>query len=127
MELKIDINVLKNALFLLSLLIFKSVLLFFLLLAFKLRAYTAFLITISLSTYSEFSLILLSSWLDSGIINSEILTIITCSVCLSFIIGSVVNSYVHEIYVYLENILLSLKEKLIIQMRSLILVVKHKL
>ena len=75
------------------------------------RAYTAFLITISLSTYSEFSLILLSSWLDSGIINSEILTIITCSVCLSFIIGSVVNSYVHEIYVYLEKYLIIFERK----------------
>ena len=111
MELKIDFNVLKDAFFLLSLLIFKSVLLFFLLLAYKLRSYTAFLITISLSTYSEFSLILLSSWLNSGIINSEILTIITCSVCFSFIIGSVVNSYVHEIYVYLEQYLVMFERK----------------
>ncbi len=111
MELEIDLYVLKHALFLLSLLIFKTVILFFLLLAFKLRAYTAFLITISLSTYSEFSLIILSSWLDTGIINSEILTIITCSVCLSFIIGSIINSYVHEIYVYFEKYLVVLERK----------------
>ena len=106
-----DRYVLKHALFLLSFLIFKTVILFFLLLAFKLRSYTAFLITISLSTYSEFSLIILSSWLDAGAINSEILTIVTCSVCLSFIIGSIINSYVHEIYVYFEKYLVVLERK----------------
>ena len=111
MELKIDSYVLKHALFLLSFLIFKTVILFFLLLAFKLRSYTAFLITISLSTYSEFSLIILSSWLDAGAINSEILTIVTCSVCLSFIIGSIINNYVHEIYVYFEKYLVVLERK----------------
>ncbi len=44
-------------------------------------------------------------------INSEILTIITCSVCLSFIIGSIINSYVHEIYVYLEKYLVIFERK----------------
>ena len=44
-------------------------------------------------------------------INSEILTIITCSICLSFIIGSIINSYVHEIYVYLEKNLVIFERK----------------
>ena len=111
MELKIDTSVLINSFLLLSILFLKTIILFFLLLIFKLRSYSAFLISISLTSYSEFSLIIVSSWFDSGIIKNEILTIVTCSICLSFIIGSILNSYVHELYVFFEKYLVVFERK----------------
>ena len=78
---------------------------FFLLIFYKLRAYSSFLISISLLTYSEFSLIVASSWLEKNIINNQTLGILVLTVCLSFVIGSILNRYVHEIFIYFETFL----------------------
>ena len=79
MSLDLNLQIIQSA-FLLTILIFiKSIILFGLLLVFKLRAYTAFLIVISLATYSEFSLILISSWEQSGLLNSETFSVLTCT------------------------------------------------
>ena len=106
MTVQLNYEILVNSLIILSLLIFKSIILFFLLLAFKLRAYTAFIISISLSTFSEFALIVVSHWNKAGLIKDEISAVIICTTCLSFILGSILNKYVHEIYARLEPLLI---------------------
>ena len=111
MSLEINIQIIQNA-FLLTILIFiKSIFLFGLLLVFKLRAYTAFLIVISLATYSEFSLILISSWQQSGLLNSETFSILTCTICFSFALGAILNNSVHEIFVVIEKYLVNFERR----------------
>ncbi len=85
--------------------------LFFLLIFFKLRAYSSFLISISLLTYSEFALIVASSWYDNNLIDKTILGILVFSVCTSFIMGSILNKYVHEIFVKFEKFLIKFERE----------------
>lgn len=106
MTVQINYEIFLDSLMLLSLLMLKFLILFFLLLAFKLRAYTAFLISISLSTFSEFALIVVAYWNKAGLIEDEISAIVICTTCLSFILGSILNKYVHEIYGQLEPFLI---------------------
>ncbi len=103
MSLQIDIDIIINSLFLIVLLFCKIVILFALLLAFKLRAYTSFLIVVSLATYSEFSVIVISDFLKSGLLSERDYSILICSVCLSFLIGALLNKNVHQIYEFLEQ------------------------
>ena len=90
------------SLFVVGLLFIKTLILFALLLAFKLRAYTSFLIVISLATYSEFSIILISDFLKFGMISEREYSILIFSVCISFVIGAILNKNVHKIFEYLE-------------------------
>jgi|TARA_Y200000002_G_scaffold382653_1_gene400520 predicted Kef-type K+ transport protein len=102
MSLEINFDIILYSLFVVSFLFIKTLILFALLLAFKLRAYTSFLIVISLATYSEFSIILISDFLKSGMLSQREYSILIFSVCLSFIIGSILNKNVHRIYEFLE-------------------------
>ena len=109
MKLNLDLEIFIYSLFILFLITIKTIILFFLLIVLKLRAYTAFLISISLTTYSEFLLVLSSMWEKSGTINTLYFSIVVCSVCLSFIIGSILNKYVHNIFIKFEKIFLKLE------------------
>ena len=111
--MKLDLNneIILNSILLIFLLVIKFLSLFFLLIFFKLRAYSSFLISISLLTYSEFALIVASSWYDNNLIDKTILGILVFSVCMSFIIGSVLNKYVHEIFVKFEKFLIKFERK----------------
>ena len=109
MKLNLDLEIFVYSLFILLFIIIKTIILFFLLIVLKLRAYTAFLISISLTTYSEFLLVLSSIWEKSGIINTLYFSIVVCSVCLSFIVGSILNKYVHNIFIKFEKIFLKLE------------------
>ena len=111
MKLNLNQEIILNSFFLILLLVVKFLSLFFLLIFFNLRAYSSFLISISLITYSEFSLIVATYWYDLNIIDQKILAILVLSVCISFIIGSVLNKYVHEIFVYLENFLIKFERE----------------
>ena len=51
-------------------------------------------------------MIVASSWYDNNLIDKTILGILVCSVCMSFIVGSILNKYVHEIYGQLEPFLI---------------------
>ena len=102
MSLKINFDIVLQSLFVVSLLFFKTLILFCLLLAFKLRAYTSFLIVISLATYSEFSIILISDFLENEILSERDYSILIFSVSLSFVIGAILNKHVHLIYEFLE-------------------------
>ena len=105
MSLKIDIDVILNSFLVVSFLFIKAIILFVLLLAFKLRAYTSFLIATSLATYSEFSIIIISDLVDSEAFSQHDYSIIISSICLSFVIGAILNKYVHKIFEYFEPIL----------------------
>ena len=111
--MKLDLNneIILNSILLILLLVVKFLSLFFLLIFFKLRAYSSFLISISLLTYSEFALIVASSWYDNNLIDKTILGILVCSVCMSFVIGSILNKYVHEIFVKFEKFLIRFERK----------------
>ena len=109
MKLNLDLEIFVYSLFILLFIIIKTIILFFLLIVLKLRAYTAFLISISLTTYSEFLLVLSSMWEKSGTINTLYFSIVVCSVCLSFIIGSILNKYVHNIFIKFEKFFLKLE------------------
>ena len=111
MSLDLNLQIIYSAILLTILIFIKSIVLFGLLLVFKLRAYTAFLIVISLATYSEFSLILISSWEKNGLLNSETFSILTCTICLSFALGAILNNLVHEIFVILEKYLVSFERR----------------
>ena len=111
MKLELNNDIIINSLLLILLLLIKFLSLFFLLIFFKLRAYSSFLISISLLTYSEFALIVASSWYDNNLIDKTILGILVFSVCMSFIIGSVLNKYVHEIFVKFEKFLIKFERK----------------
>ncbi len=111
MKININYEILINSVLILGYLILKMIFLFFLLILFRLRAYTAFLISISLSSYSEFLLIIIDSWLETNLISNDIFNVLICSVCLSFIFSSILNKYVHEIYVVLESFLIRLERK----------------
>ncbi len=105
MNLHIDNQTILLSLVLVGMLFLKSAILFLLLNSFKLRAYTSFLIVISLATYSEFLLILSTYWKKENLITNDLFAITVCTVCLSFILGSIINTYAHEIYVLFEKIL----------------------
>ena len=107
MSLDLNLQIIQSALLITILIFIKSIILFGLLLVFKLRAYTAFLIVISLATYSEFSLILISSWEQSGLLNSETFSILICTICFSFALGAILNNSVHEIFVAIEKYLVN--------------------
>ena len=109
MKLNIDLEVFLYSLIILFLIIIKTIILFLLLIVLRLRSYTSFLIAISLTTYSEFLLVLCSMWEKNGIIDSLYFSIIVCSVCLSFIIGAVLNKHVHDIFIKFENFFLKLE------------------
>ena len=106
MSLKINSEIILYSIFVVGLLFIKTLILFALLLAFKLRAYTSFLIVISLATYSEFSIILISDFLKFGMISEREYSILIFSVCISFVIGAILNKNVHKIYEYLEPYLM---------------------
>ena len=89
--------------------LFYSILILLLLIFLKLRAYTAFLVSISLMSFSEFLLVLASLWKSNGILNDLYFSIFVCSVCLSFIIGSILNKFVHEIFIKFENFFIKLE------------------
>ena len=105
MSLEIDFDIILYSLFVSSLLVLKTAILFALLIAFKLRAYTSFLIVISLATYSEFSIILISDFLQAGMLSQRDYSILIFSVCLSFVIGAILNKNAHQIYEILEHYL----------------------
>ena len=109
MKLNIDIEILFFSILILLLLFIKCVILFILLIIFKLRSYTAFLVSISLMTFSEFVLVLTSLWKSNGILNDFYFSILVCSVCLSFVIGSVLNKFVHEIFIKFEKFFIKLE------------------
>jgi len=106
MKLDLNIEILESSLILISLLFVKFITLFFLLIYFNLRAYSSFLIAISLLTYSEFSLIVAASWLEVGIIDKHIIGILILTVSISFVLGSILNKYVHELFIILEKFLI---------------------
>lgn len=105
MKLNISTEIILSSLLYTSLLLIKSIILFFLLIFFKLRAYTAFLIVVSLTTFSEFSLIIISFWAENGLLGNQLFSSLIFTVVTSFVLGAILNKYVHEIYVLLENIL----------------------
>ena len=92
MKLELDFQTILSSLVILAAITVKSVLLFLLLNSFKLRAYTAFLVIISLASYSEFLLILSSYWEQEDLISNSLFNLTVCVVCLSFIIGSILNN-----------------------------------
>ncbi len=106
MKLEINTQIITDSLMILSMIIIKSSFLFLLLTSFKLRAYTSFLVVISLATYSEFLLILASYWVKSDFISQEVFALSVCTVCISFVLGSTLNKYAHEIFVFLEAFLI---------------------
>ena len=106
MKLELNFQTILSSIIILAAITIKSVLLFLLLNAFKLRAYTAFLVIISLASYSEFLLILSSYWEQEKLISNDLFNLTVCVVCLSFIIGSILNNNAHEIYVLLERFLI---------------------
>ena len=105
MKLELDFQTILSSFVILAAITVKSVILFLLLNSFKLRAYTAFLVIISLASYSEFLLILSSYWGQENLISNKLFNLTVCVVCLSFIIGSILNTNAHEIYVLLEKFL----------------------
>ena len=109
MKLNINAEILFYSILILLLLVIKCVILFILLIFLKLRAYTAFLVSISLMSFSEFLLVLASLWKSDGILNDFYFSIFVCSVCLSFIIGSILNKFVHEIFIKFENFFIKLE------------------
>ncbi len=111
MKLNLSFEIVSESLIIIMFLIIKLVVLFFLLILVNLRAYSSFLISISLLTYSEFSLILLAHWLEIGIVDNSLFGVLVCSVSLSFIIGSILNKYIHEIYVMLEKYLVKFERE----------------
>ena len=111
MKLNFDPGIIKSCLLLLGLLFIKAIVLFFLLLVFKLRAYTSFLIAVSLSTFSEFTLIIVTTWHDVGWINEDTFSLIVIAVCLSFIIGAILNKFAHQIFIPLEEFLKKFERK----------------
>ena len=106
MNLEINLPILLSALSILAFLTVKAVILFGLLLAFRLRAYTAFLIAVSLSTYSEFAVIIITDLYDFGIVGQTEFSSIILSVCLSFVLGAILNKNAHELYEHFEKYLL---------------------
>ena len=106
MNLEINLPILLSALSILAFLTVKAVILFGLLLAFRLRAYTAFLIAVSLSTYSEFAVIIITDLYDFGIVGQTEFSSIILGVCLSFVLGAILNKNAHELYEYFEKYLL---------------------
>ncbi len=106
MKLKIDGQTIMTSMIILGAIIVKATILFLLLNSFKLRAYTSFLIVISLASYSEFLLILTSYWQQENLIANDLFNLMVCTVCLSFVISSILNNYAHEIYVILEKFLI---------------------
>ena len=56
-------------------------------------------------------MIVASSWYDNNLIDKTILGILVFSVCMSFIIGSILNKYVHEIFVKLEKFLIKFERE----------------
>ena len=111
MEINFDPGIFESCLLLLGLLFIKAIVLFFLLLVFKLRAYTSFLIAVSLSTFSEFTLIIVTTWHDVGWINEDTFSLIVIAVCLSFIIGAILNKFAHQIFIPLEEFLKKFERK----------------
>ena len=109
MKLNINAEILFYSILILLLLVIKCVILFILLIFLKLRAYTAFLVSISLMSFSEFLLVLASLWKSNGILDDLYFSIFVCSVCLSFIIGSILNKFVHEIFIKFENFFIKLE------------------
>ena len=109
MKLNINAEILFYSILILLLLVIKCVILFILLLILKLRSYTAFLVSISLMSFSEFLLVLASLWKSNGIFNDFYFSIFVCSVCLSFIVGSILNKFVHEIFIKFEKFFIKLE------------------
>ena len=109
MKLNINTEILFISILILLLLVIKCIILFVLLIILKLRSYSAFLVSISLITFSEFLLVLTSLWKDSGILNNFYFSTFVCSVCLSFIVGSLLNKFAHEIFIKYENFFLKLE------------------
>ncbi len=96
MGLNINFDITIHSTMMVSFLFIKTIILFGLLLAFKLRAYTSFLIVISLATYSEFSIILISDFLKSGMLSQREYSILILSVCISFVIANRVKKHLEE-------------------------------
>ncbi len=109
MKLNINMEILFFSILILLLLIIKCLILFILLIILRLRSYTAFLVSISLMTFSEFLLVLASLWKSNSILNDFYFSLLVCSVCLSFIVGSLLNKFVHEIFIKFEKYFIKLE------------------
>ncbi len=95
------------ALILVALIPLKSALFFFLLTKLRLRARSSLLTALSLGAYSEFGLIVGSIGVANGWLPAEWLTVLAVAVAISFAIMSPVNIWGHEIYVRLNDYLVS--------------------
>ena len=83
----------------------KAVLFFGIIARFRLRARTAFLSTGSLANYSEFGLIVAAVGVNAGWIDQQWLMIIAIALSFSFVLGSVVNARIHDLYATFEHYL----------------------
>ena len=80
--------------------------LFFLLFTwFRLRARTAFVAALGLATFSEFGLIVANEGVLVGLLDERWLVILAIVVAASFVIASMLNARVHELYRRLERFL----------------------
>jgi glutathione-regulated potassium-efflux system ancillary protein KefC len=86
------------ALLVVALLPFKTALYFWLLTRFRLRARSAALASFSLANYSEFGLIVVSTGVVNGWLDSQWLTVIALSLSISFMLAAPANALGKSIY-----------------------------
>ena len=56
-------------------------------------------------------MILILSWEQSGLLNSETFSILNCTICFSFALGAILNNSVHEIFVVIEEYLVNFERR----------------
>ncbi len=83
----------------------KVALYFWLLTRFDVRARTAFLGALGLATYSEFGLIVAREGIDAGLVDSSWLVVIAIAVAGSFVLASLLNMRVHDLFERFESFL----------------------
>lgn len=93
-----DFNMIAVAAAFLLIIPLKSWLFFFLFTKYKVSPRIAFLSSLSLGNYSEFSLITGVVGYEMGLIGSEWLLILAVLMSFSFLVGSPINTYAHEIF-----------------------------
>ncbi len=83
----------------------KILLFFWLLTRFDVRARTAFLSAIGLASFSEFGLIVIREGIGAGLVDATALVVTAIAVAGSFVIASLLNMRVHELFERFEPLL----------------------
>ncbi|HHL58055.1 MAG TPA: potassium transporter Kef [Bacteroidetes bacterium] len=86
------------ALILLLFVLFKGSFFMYLFTRFRLRARTSWLASLSLANYSEFGLIVAAIGFQEGLIGKEWMVILALALSFSFVVGSSLSSYAHNLF-----------------------------